>query len=230
MGQRWPRRGRAHRRRRARLAARRFGRARSPRFGLAERLYRTLLLRSAKKAPEAEVRVIVQSTQGLAKADKAARKVGRVSRRLGLVGAVVAHVPASRLKGLGQVPGLTVTPDSVVRPTDRDDDRGRDRDDDRFSSKELWPEETGLEKLWSVPATPTIAIVDSGIQSGRKDFGDRIVARVNLTTLSRTPPATGVATAHSSRASQPEAGTGSRVRLLARESSRSMSWTTPAER
>ena len=149
------------------------------------------LLRSAKKAPEAEVRVIVQSTQGLAKADKAARKVGRVSRRLGLVGAVVAHVPASRLKGLGQVPGVTITPDSVVRPTDRDDDRGRDRDDDRFSSKELWPEETGLEKLWSGPATPTIAIVDSGIQSGRKDFGDRIVARVNLTTLQPNSPGDG---------------------------------------
>ena len=76
------------------------------------------LLRTAKKAPEARVRVIVQSTQGVAKADKAARKVGRVSRRLRIVGAVVAHVPASRLKRLGQVPGITITPDTMVRPTE----------------------------------------------------------------------------------------------------------------
>src|ERR671924_839248 len=56
------------------------------------------------------------------------------------------------------------------------------------SSNEKWPYVTGLMKYWSngvSPAAPaaTIAIVDSGIEASRPEFGGRVVANVNLTSL-----------------------------------------------
>jgi serine protease AprX len=51
-------------------------------------------------------------------------------------------------------------------------------------NKQRWPFVAGVQKLWgSLTPTPTIAIVDSGIDSSRADFGGRIVAQVNLTSL-----------------------------------------------
>jgi serine protease AprX len=59
----------------------------------------------------------------------------------------------------------------------------------RWTSNQLWPYETGNSNNWegdqnaTVAANmPTIAIVDSGVQS-RDDFGSRLLASVNLSTL-----------------------------------------------
>ena len=52
-------------------------------------------------------------------------------------------------------------------------------------SLQRWPYAANLHGLWNSPATanaPAIAIVDSGI-SGRSDFGTRIAANVNMTSL-----------------------------------------------
>jgi len=53
-------------------------------------------------------------------------------------------------------------------------------------SLQRWPYAANLHGLWNTPATanaPAIAIVDSGIAAGRYDFGTRIAANVNMTSL-----------------------------------------------
>ena len=55
-----------------------------------------------------------------------------------------------------------------------------------LSNKQRWPFVSGVQKFWSSgtsAATPTIAVVDSGIDAGRADFGGRVVAQVNMTSL-----------------------------------------------
>ena len=57
------------------------------------------------------------------------------------------------------------------------------------TSTEKWPFVTGVQKYWAAgtnPAAPaaTIAVVDSGIEASRPEFAGRIVANVNLTSLS----------------------------------------------
>ena len=69
-----------------------------------------------------------------------------------------------------------VTPDARVRLSGAD------------ASKEKWTHVTGVTKFWAnggAPAAPaaTIAIVDSGIEAARPEFGGRVLAEVNLTTL-----------------------------------------------
>jgi serine protease AprX len=55
-----------------------------------------------------------------------------------------------------------------------------------LSNKQRWPFVSGVQKFWASgtsAATPTIAIVDSGIDASRADFAGRVVAQVNLTSL-----------------------------------------------
>ena len=59
-----------------------------------------------------------------------------------------------------------------------------------YTSTQMWPHETGNSFAWGTkkspaPPAPTIAIVDSGIDANRSDFdyGKRVLAQVNLTTL-----------------------------------------------
>src|SRR6266508_1678083 len=53
-----------------------------------------------------------------------------------------------------------------------------------LSNKQRWPFVSGVQQFWaggSSAATPAIAVVDSGSDAGRADFGGRVVAQVNLT-------------------------------------------------
>jgi serine protease AprX len=50
-------------------------------------------------------------------------------------------------------------------------------------ASQLWPQAVGLDQLSATSKAPTIAFVDSGIESGRSDFGRRILASVDLTGL-----------------------------------------------
>jgi serine protease AprX len=55
-----------------------------------------------------------------------------------------------------------------------------------LSNKQRWPYVSGVQKFWASgnsAATPTIAVVDSGIDASRPDFGGRVVAQVNLSSL-----------------------------------------------
>src|SRR5918996_155539 len=50
------------------------------------------------------------------------------------------------------------------------------------SNKQRWPYVSGFQGLWNSAASanaPTIAVVDSGIEAGRSDFGGRVLAQVN---------------------------------------------------
>ena len=133
----------------------------------------------AAKDPNATVDVIVSSTFGAEFADKVFKglQAGKLRRKLGLVGAVAVELPAKKVAELAHVPGLTITVDAPVQLAD-------------YTSTELWPFQTGLDKLWGTtlkpaPKAPAIAIVDSGIDKKHPAFGDgsRIKARQVFTRL-----------------------------------------------
>ena len=146
------------------------------------------LMKGAKRHPNTYVRVIIQSTNGeLSPALTAFTRVnqfadddrGGLDRRLSLINGVAATVRASALPRLMKLPNLIVTPDVPVKLSD-------------YNSTQLWPYESGASQTWSGLnalsswSVPTIAVVDSGIQPGRSDFGYngyRVRASVNFSTL-----------------------------------------------
>ena len=143
------------------------------------------LVKSAKQHPNQYVRVIIQSTNGsISPALSAFTHVnqfadddrGGLNRRLSLVDGVAASVRLRDVARLAKLPNLIVTPDVQVHVSG-------------FSSDQLWPYETGVSKTWSgigalkAGSVPAIAIVDSGVETPRKDFGNRVVANVKFSTL-----------------------------------------------
>jgi serine protease AprX len=150
------------------------------------------LLDKAKSNPNDRVNVIIQSADGTAGADKAFKWLSKLAdgsssgdfsnnneRSLDLVGGIAVSVPAKWLDKLSRVDGLTVTPDALVRVTGTTTG---------MASSQLWPYESSNSQLWAGDLslyngkTPAIAIVDSGVQN-RSDFGSRLIASVNLSTL-----------------------------------------------
>src|SRR4051794_7218154 len=126
-----------------------------------------------------KVDVIIQSSGGLADANAKMTGLGvfqKDVKQLALIGAVEATVPASQIKKLQGISGITVTPDAQVQVSAAP------------ASTQLWPYESGNSQLWAgdlsyySKSTPTIAIVDSGVQN-RADFGSRLLASVNLSTI-----------------------------------------------
>lgn len=124
----------------------------------------------AKASPDALVQVIVQVDQTSPDAEKAARKLGSYQRRLGLINAFTMELSAKELDKLAKIRGLVVTEDAPVKPL-------------AYSSTQLWPYENGVNKLWEGPKAPTIAFVDSGIDTSKLDFAGRTVTSVNMTSL-----------------------------------------------
>ena len=135
------------------------------------------LLDKAAADPGRKLHVIVQSSAGATDAGNKITGLGAdVRKRLDLIGAVAIDITAGKLASLAKQPGLTITPDSSVHLTGT------------ISSDQMWPYESGVAKLWGTatspaPQAPTIAIVDSGIDANRADFGNgsRIVGNVTLT-------------------------------------------------
>jgi serine protease AprX len=105
-------------------------------------------------------------------------------RSLDVIDAIAVNLPAKQLDKIAEIPGLTVTPDAPVHVSG-------------YTSTQLWPYESGLSRGWSGPdapapgTAPTIAVLDSGIQPGRADFGNRVLASVNLSTLPANSPGDG---------------------------------------
>ena len=129
-----------------------------------------------------QVDVIIQSSGGTSDAIAKATGLGvfqKNIKRLDLIGAVEATVPAAQLKKLQGIPGLIVTPNSTVKVSGGTS---------LVQSSQLWPYESGNANLWNGDLTtyagkaPAIAIVDSGVQA-RSDFGSRVIASVNLSTI-----------------------------------------------
>jgi serine protease AprX len=147
------------------------------------------LLAKAQSSPRELVPVIIQSIEGESAAASAFKDAEKSDALLGIdkdrevmrgrykfIGSVAVTLRAGKLKHLARVPGLTVTPDSVVRLTALP------------SSPHIWPTASGVRPLWSTssntaPKAPTIAIVDSGIDKNRLDFEGRVVEEKVITTL-----------------------------------------------
>jgi serine protease AprX len=141
------------------------------------------LLQKAHDTPEKKVRIIISSAQGADYSDKALKGLGSAKKRLGLINGVAVEVPAKVVDMLAKVPGLTITPDSPVKVS---------ANTPAHYSDQMWPYESGNAALWgtsSASSNLTIAVVDSGVEPGRSDFGGRLLPQVNLSTL--TPTATG---------------------------------------
>jgi len=148
------------------------------------------LLAKADKTPTKTLHVIVQSTGGEPAAESAAKGVGgTLKKRLDLVGGVAVDLPAGQIKTLAAMSGLTITSDALVQVSGST----------TYTSNQLWPYESGVASLWpaTVPSTtqgPAIAIVDSGVDTARADFGTRVLTQVNLSSL--TPTAKGDGRGH----------------------------------
>jgi serine protease AprX len=154
------------------------------------------LLDKAKNNPNDRVSVIITSSDGSGSADQAVKWLTKLAAKsnqegdfqgdqqksLDLVGGVSLTLPAHWVEKLQKVPGLTVTPDALIRL------QGGAAVATGLSSTQLWPYESGNSQLWAGDLalykgkTPAIAIIDSGVQT-RADFGDRIIASVNQSTL-----------------------------------------------
>jgi len=145
------------------------------------------LLDKAAADPGRKLHVIVQSSAGATDAsDKITGLGAGVRKRLDLIGAVAIDITAGKLASLAKQPGLTITPDSSVHLTGT------------ISSDQMWPYESGVAKLWGTatspaPQAPTIAIVDSGIEANRADFGNgsRVVGNITMTGSAANTPGDG---------------------------------------
>ena len=140
------------------------------------------LLEKAGANPESMLKLIIQSSEGVAGAEKAFKEVdaagellpsGKLKRRLGVVGGVAVEMKAKKVAKLSERRGLIITPDARVKLAGD-------------SSSEVWTAAANVQPLWSsttvtAPAAPTIAIVDTGVEN-RADFTGRLLASVTFTT------------------------------------------------
>jgi serine protease AprX len=148
-----------------------------------------ILLADAKSSPAKMERIIILSEKSVAGARDAFAKVkantdgygtGVLRKDLPLVGGVAADLPAARMGALAKLPGLTVGLDDQLKSDAFDD----------FSNVQLWPYLSGFAHLWTyqwnpAPPTPTIAIVDTGVNAGVPDMAGRLlIPQVNLCSLS----------------------------------------------
>jgi serine protease AprX len=159
------------------------------------------LARAAQQTPDASVPVIVQSASGDdGQAADALKDFSRTQRKLSIVDGVSGSVLASDLPKLAQQHDLVITPDQQVVLDAAAGGKGpkgpkpphNPHQSDGFTSSQAWPAAVGVDQLWPSlatttakpgPGTPAIAFVDSGIEPNRKDFGNRVLASVDLSTL-----------------------------------------------
>ena len=143
------------------------------------------LEKRAGKRPNSKMSVIIQSNSRFVlnhQVQTILQRSGiRKFKKLRLIDGVAATIPARHLADLAGIKGLTVTPDAPVHVSG-------------YNSTQLWPYAAGVASDWngvnapSAGATaPTIAVVDSGIQADRPDFAGRVLASVNLSTLTTAP-------------------------------------------
>ena len=100
-----------------------------------------------------------------------------LKRRFLSIDGVSAELTGKQILRLARKQGIVaITEDTPVQVTGS------------LSNSQLWPYASQVAQLWptfsnSSLKVPTIAVVDSGIESGRKDFGGRVLAEVNLCSL-----------------------------------------------
>src|SRR6266498_2838032 len=151
------------------------------------------LLDKAQAQPSALFSVIVQGKGSLRSAGvaiKVAAELGsqpgkaKLNRQFQTISGVSAQLTGAQVLDLAKDPSLgAITEDGRVRL-------------DGFSSGQQWPYQSELSKFWDAIQTsgvqaPTVAIVDSGIDASRTDFGGRVVKQVTMTSLVPNSPGDG---------------------------------------
>jgi serine protease AprX len=142
------------------------------------------LLARAEENPRALFDVIVQGTStgavGATVREVAPERpgaAGGLGREFTSVEGVSANLTGRQLLRVAGMPGVTaITSDAPVELAGS------------LSSRQQWPFVSGVARGWasissgSLPAVPTIAIVDSGVDATRADFGGRVIKQVTITT------------------------------------------------
>lgn len=139
--------------------------------------------------PDAPVPVIVQGRRGTSSrsvADAVARSSSRALRvqSFSSVPAVAVEIRAQDVFRLMRQPGiLSITEDAPMVSA-------------AYSNPQTWPLASGVASLWTRTADvgaslPAIAVVDSGVDASRADFGGRVVAEATLTSLAGNSPGDG---------------------------------------
>jgi len=136
------------------------------------------LLAAARTNPSHVYRVILQGTRVV----PALRAHGaRIDRTLSTISGASAAVTGRQLVQLSAAKGVAaITLDRPVRLLDEDSDG--------FSSTQKWPYAVKAPRDWNqakngkLPTPPAIAIVDSGIEADRADFGNGadVIAQVSM--------------------------------------------------
>lgn len=139
------------------------------------------LVADAVAHPQRMFDVIVQSTGGATSSDAAdavrAAALSRVvKRQYDALGTVSAALTGAGLVRLAKRPGIfAITRNSTVTSTIR--------------NTQIWPDAPHIDWYWASPnakssQAATIAIVDSGIDDSYNQFGARLLAQVDLTSVS----------------------------------------------
>ncbi|MCL5961409.1 MAG: S8 family peptidase [Chloroflexi bacterium] len=143
--------------------------------------------REIDKDPNATVRVIVQGRNpsgGLG--DKIARKGGKNQKPLGIAKAVAAEIPAAKLRDLAKDPDVNyVSIDARMVPTEYSSEWWSEYggvDARRLATD--YPRAVGADKAWTTRISGSdsyntgagvgVAVVDSGVGVGLKDFSRRV--------------------------------------------------------
>src|SRR5207249_3802033 len=141
------------------------------------------LLDQAAAAPGARFHVIVQSLDGAAAAGSVGDAISSnpadstgVTDAYSVIPAVAATLTGDQVVALAGDPRVTtITADGKVVLTGGASAGG-------FNNSQTWPNVPAITKFWSAGGRgPAIAVVDSGVQAGRSDFGGRVIEQVDLT-------------------------------------------------
>jgi serine protease AprX len=112
--------------------------------------------------------------------DAGGNQFGRVRREFKYVlDGIAADLTGAELVSLAKKAGVkSITPDGPIRTSG-------------FSARAVWPQAIGADRLWAAPLpgkTPTIAVIDTGVDKDRlADFGSRVLATNNFSSLKPDP-------------------------------------------
>jgi serine protease AprX len=153
------------------------------------------LMARAQANPDRAFKVIVQAKPGKSSAyvarmvnaavDEAPGKAKGLKKKFSAINGVAARLTGAQLVELAEQKGLlTITRDRRLVASAQ------------FSNDQGWAQTSGVDDFWAGQqfaglSLPTIAIVDSGVQSGRTDFGGRVLKQVRLTSLLPNSPGDG---------------------------------------
>ena len=142
------------------------------------------LLSAARTNPSHVYRVILQGHRETQLVSTVHANGVRIDRRLGTISGASAALTGRQLLQLSAAKGVAaITLDRPVHLLDTSSDDGSG-----FSSTQRWPYAVKAQADWNkakkgkLPAPPSIAVVDSGIQANRADFdnGANVLAQVTL--------------------------------------------------